>query len=115
MSQQRWVEFISSYQFEILYHPGKGNVVADALSRKHSVMASLMIKEWKSLEVLASHDFQPAHVSEMAYIGILVMQPTLIRKVRQMQMTDIILVNHLNDLVVDFLDECLKDWSADTE
>ena len=32
MRQQRWVEFISSYDFEILYHPGKGNVVADALS-----------------------------------------------------------------------------------
>ena len=115
MRQQRWVEFISSYDFEILYHPGKGNVVADALSRKHSMMASLMIKEWKSLEELALHDIQPVHASEKAYIGSLVVQPTLIRKVRQMQMIDIILVNYLHDLVVDLLDECPTDWFVDTE
>ena len=31
MRQQRWVEFLSSYDFDISYHEGKGNVVADAL------------------------------------------------------------------------------------
>lgn len=45
MRQQRWMEFISSYDFEILYQPGKGNVVADALSRQVSVMVVLMVEE----------------------------------------------------------------------
>ncbi|KAJ9556932.1 hypothetical protein OSB04_011546 [Centaurea solstitialis] len=34
MRQWRWIELLSDYDCEILYHPGKGNVVADALSRK---------------------------------------------------------------------------------
>nr|GEV39014.1 putative reverse transcriptase domain-containing protein [Tanacetum cinerariifolium] len=34
MRQRRWVELLSDYDCEILYHPGKANVVADALSRK---------------------------------------------------------------------------------
>jgi hypothetical protein len=34
MRQRRWLELIKDYDLEIHYHPGKGNVVADVLSRK---------------------------------------------------------------------------------
>ncbi|GJS93899.1 putative reverse transcriptase domain-containing protein, partial [Tanacetum coccineum] len=34
MRQCRWLELLSDYDCEISYHPGKENVVADALSRK---------------------------------------------------------------------------------
>ncbi|GKB10127.1 putative reverse transcriptase domain-containing protein [Tanacetum coccineum] len=32
--QRRWIELLSDYDCEICYHPGKANIVADALSRK---------------------------------------------------------------------------------
>jgi hypothetical protein len=34
MRQRRWLELIKDYDLEVHYHPGKENVVADALNRK---------------------------------------------------------------------------------
>ncbi|GKD00949.1 putative reverse transcriptase domain-containing protein [Tanacetum coccineum] len=34
MRQRRWIELLSDYDYVIRYHPGKANVVADALCRK---------------------------------------------------------------------------------
>ena len=34
LRQRRWMELLKDYDMRILYHPGKANVVADALSRK---------------------------------------------------------------------------------
>ena len=33
LRQRRWLELLKDYDMSILYHPGKANVVADALSR----------------------------------------------------------------------------------
>ncbi|KAJ9555770.1 hypothetical protein OSB04_010384 [Centaurea solstitialis] len=35
MRQRRWLELLKDYDCDLLYHPGKANVVADALSRKN--------------------------------------------------------------------------------
>ncbi|GJV33478.1 putative reverse transcriptase domain-containing protein [Tanacetum coccineum] len=50
MGQRRWIELFSDYDCEIRYHPGKVNVVADALSRKEKgdVRTLIMDEAYKS-------------------------------------------------------------------
>ncbi|GJV99956.1 putative reverse transcriptase domain-containing protein [Tanacetum coccineum] len=37
MRQRRWLELLADYDYEIRYHPGKANVIADALSQKERI------------------------------------------------------------------------------
>nr|GEZ59533.1 putative reverse transcriptase domain-containing protein [Tanacetum cinerariifolium] len=37
MTQRRWLELLSDYDYDIRYHPGKANVVADVLSLKERI------------------------------------------------------------------------------
>ena len=53
MRQRRWLDLVKDYDCEILYHPGKANVVADALSRK-TRHDSLLVK---SLQMVITPDF----------------------------------------------------------
>ena len=45
--QRRWVKLFKDFDCKILYHPGKANVVADALSRRGASIALMMVQEWK--------------------------------------------------------------------
>ena len=44
LRQQRWLEFLAAYDFEIIYTPGKANVVADALSYLLSAVGIVAIR-----------------------------------------------------------------------
>nr|GFD58661.1 putative reverse transcriptase domain-containing protein [Tanacetum cinerariifolium] len=43
--QRRWLELLKDYDTNIQYHPGKANVVGDALSRKSGMIAGIKVEE----------------------------------------------------------------------
>nr|GEX41788.1 retrotransposable element Tf2 [Tanacetum cinerariifolium] len=45
MRQRRWLELLKDYDTNIQYHPGKANVMADALSRKSGMIAGIKVEE----------------------------------------------------------------------
>ena len=44
MGQRRWLELVKDYDIEILYHLGKTNIVADALSKKVAHTSAMITK-----------------------------------------------------------------------
>ena len=62
LRQRRWLELFKDYDCIIDYHPGKANVVADALSRRTVAAMSLQYSEWRLAEdgtILAQLEAQP--------------------------------------------------------
>jgi hypothetical protein len=43
MRQRRWLELLKDYDFDLSYHPGKANILADAMSRESLHMSMLMV------------------------------------------------------------------------
>ena len=59
MRQCEWMEFLEDYDFTLHYHPGKANVVVDALSRKsRGELASIASREWQILETVGQFRLQ---------------------------------------------------------
>ncbi|KZV40786.1 DNA/RNA polymerase superfamily protein [Dorcoceras hygrometricum] len=51
MRQRRWLELVKDYDCTISYHPGKANVVADALSRKSARLAQVTVQQPLAKEI----------------------------------------------------------------
>ena len=90
LRQRRWMKFIEDYDFELYYHLGKANVVADTLSRKPvSSVASIAIREWEMLGTLNEFDLYLGEAVKSAALFSVVAKPTLVNRVLEAQKGDL--------------------------
>ena len=93
MRQRRWMEFLEDYYFTLHYHPGKVNVVADALSRKsRGALASIASREWWMLETFGQFGLQYSEQT-LGTFGSLVATPFLLSRVIEFQWQDVEIVS----------------------
>ena len=93
MRQLRWMEFLEDYYFSWHYHPGKANVVADALSRKsQGVLSSIASQEWRMLETVGQFRLQYDEQAQ-GTLGNMMATPSLLSRVIESQVQDAKLVS----------------------
>ena len=84
------MEYMKDYDFELYYHLGKANVVADALSKQSlSTLANISIYKWKMLQDLGEYDLLLNETDELATLFTLSMEPSIIRWVIKAQQQDV--------------------------
>ena len=86
LRQRRWLELIKDYNLDLQYHPGKANVVADALGHKahcnalrRRLLPTELAKELKHLNL---------QIVSQGTANMLKVQPTLEEQIRQAQKED---------------------------
>ena len=86
MRQRRWLELVKDYDMNLQYHPGKANVVADALSCKSYVngltageLPEELCEQFKDLRL---------EIVPKGYLALLEVQPMLMDKIREAQKFD---------------------------
>ena len=86
LRQIRWIEFLDNYDVTLQYHPGKANVVANALSRKtHGLVAGLKVRKWKLLRALREFELCMEDLGDWIALCNLGAKPTILQKVADAQ------------------------------
>jgi hypothetical protein len=86
MRQRRWLELIKDYELEIHYHPGKANVVVDALSRKSQV--NMLVAYPMSYELAKEFDRLSLGFLNNTQGVTIELEPTLEQDIRKGQKDD---------------------------
>ncbi|KAI5437984.1 hypothetical protein KIW84_023930 [Lathyrus oleraceus] len=95
MRQRRWLEFLKDYDFGLNYHPGKANVVADALSRKSLHMSMLMVKELDLIEQFRDLSLVCESTHNSVKLGMLKLTSGILDEIKEGQKSDVLLVDKL--------------------
>ncbi|WVZ83881.1 LOW QUALITY PROTEIN: hypothetical protein U9M48_030977 [Paspalum notatum var. saurae] len=84
LRQRRWLELIKDYDLDIHYHPGKANVVADALSRKEYRKELIPTNEHLKKEIAELN----MHIVHEPKEKVPTVQPTLVEQIKKDQASD---------------------------
>jgi hypothetical protein len=109
MRQRRWLELIKDYELEIHNHPGKANVVADALSRKSQI--NLMVARPMPYELAKEFDKLSLGFLNNSRGVTVELEPTLEREIKEAQKND----EKISEIRRLILDGRGKDFREDAE
>jgi hypothetical protein len=98
LRQGRWLELIKDYDLEIHYHPGKANLVTDALSRKEHVHTAIVAQIPDEIV----EDFRRLNLGIVAHTeGVTIdMESTLEQEIRKGQIGDA-KIQEIKDLITE--------------
>ncbi|WOG97247.1 hypothetical protein DCAR_0416587 [Daucus carota subsp. sativus] len=88
MRQRRWLELLKDYDAKIQYHPGKANVVADALSRKNFGSVASLVTQPHLISDLERLDVELYVRGSDGSVASLKVEPNLISKIKDAQKND---------------------------
>lgn len=90
--QRRWMKYLEDFDFTLYYHPGKANMVADALSRR-SFAARLAIREFEWVDMINQYRLDVEDREDLLYLWSLVAHPALMQRVLDTQLGDALFDN----------------------
>ena len=95
MRQRRWLELLKDYDFDLSYHPGKANVVVDALSRKSLHMSMLMVHEFELIGKFRDMSLVCEKTPKSVKLGMLKLTSGILEEIREGHKSDLSLVDQL--------------------
>ncbi|GMH27770.1 hypothetical protein Nepgr_029613 [Nepenthes gracilis] len=96
--KEQWIEFLNDYDYEIQYRPGKANVVADALSRRTCLVATMQIKLMEILDYLKSCHIQCYIKGNRIMLSFLQVKLEILQRIKERQVNDPFFMDITSDL-----------------
>ena len=90
MGQRRWLELLKDYTLDVKYHPGKDNVVANALSRKpKGMIVSLVTTNLYLLKELEKLQIEIVLPSQQIHLTALQITSSIVERIKEGQQDDL--------------------------